>query len=219
MMQEPPPNYGSAFERSGPLASPIVAVAVAVTVIEWLEALTAPSALRTYRDAIADRTPASEVVTTYDLLRVPLAFFWIAAFVLTSIWLARARRNADRIAPDQQRRSPVWVWLGWLVPVVSLWFPKQVVDDVWRSTVRDPGRPNTGWWWGSWIAAQVLNAVAAQAFTITGEPRAGLLELLDLVELLAALATTIAVLQWIRVVRTVSRAQDTLANTAPPSPW
>lgn len=219
MMQQPPPGYGSAFERSGALTSAIVAVAVAWAVIEWLEVLAAPSAIRTYQDVVADRTPASEVVTTYDLLRVPFAFVGIAAFVLTGIWLSRARRNADRIAPDQQRRSTVWVWLGWLVPVVSLWFPKQIVDDVWRSTVRDPGLPSTGWWWGSWIAAQVLNVAAAQAFTITGEPRAGFLEFLDLFELLAALATTIAVLQWIHVVRTVSQAQDALAGTAPPSPW
>jgi hypothetical protein len=99
MTQQPPPGDGSAFERSGALTPAIVAVVWAV--IEWLEVLAAPSAIRTYRDAGADRTPASEIVTAYDLLGVPFIFVGIAAFVLTGIWLARARRNTDRIAPDQ----------------------------------------------------------------------------------------------------------------------
>lgn len=216
-MQQPPPGDGLAFERSGTLASWIVGVAVAWTVVQWLVALAAPSAVRTYQDAIASRTPTAEISTTYDLLAIPLSLIGVAAFVLTVIWLARARRNADRIAADQQRRSPVWVWLGWVVPIVSLWFPKQVVDDVWRSTVREPDRPSTGLWWGTWIAAQVLSALAAQAFGFAGEPRTEFLEFLVFFEGLTALLTTVAALQWIRVVRIVSRAQDELADAAPGS--
>ncbi|MGQ0776141.1 MAG: DUF4328 domain-containing protein [Pseudonocardiales bacterium] len=218
MTQQQPPGHGSAFERSGALASAIVAVAVVWTVIQWLVVLATPSAVRTYQEAIASRTPASEVFTTYDLLGIALFITGIAAFALTGLWLAAARRNADRIAPEQQRRSSVWVWLGWVVPIVSLWFPKQVVDDVWRSTVRDLAQPSTGWWWGTWISAQLLGGLAAQAFGFTGEPRAGFLEYLILVEGLTALLTTAAMLQWIRVVRTVSQAQDELAN-ATPSAW
>ncbi|MGH3942327.1 MAG: DUF4328 domain-containing protein [Pseudonocardiaceae bacterium] len=218
-MQQPPPGQGLAFERSGTLTSALVGVAVAWTVTQWLVVLAAPSAVQTYQDAIVNRTPISEISTTYDLLAIPLSLIGVAAFVLTGIWLTRARHNADRIAPDQQRRSPVWVWLGWVVPIVSLWFPKQVVDDVWRSTVRQPDRPDTGLWWGTWIAAQVLSALAAQAFGLTGEPRAEFLEFLVLFEGLAALLTTVAVLQWIRVVRIISRAQDELADTASRSPW
>jgi Domain of unknown function (DUF4328) len=75
-------------------------------------------------------------------------------------WLAlasRARENAVLIAPDRVRRSAVWAWLGWLVPIVSLWFPKQIVDDSWRITSSSAaagqrGRyRGTGMWWGLWI--------------------------------------------------------------------
>ncbi|MGH3916282.1 MAG: DUF4328 domain-containing protein [Pseudonocardiaceae bacterium] len=219
MIQQQPPAHGSAFERSGMLASAIVAVAVGWAVLHWLLVLAAPSAVRAYQDGLASRTPAAEVITTYDFLGVPVALVSIAAFILTGIWLGRARRNADRIAPEKQRRSAPWVWLGWLVPIVFFWFPKQVVDDVWRATVRDPGQPSTGWWWGSWIAAQLLGALATQSFMINGEPRPELLEYLVLFEGLTALATTLAALHWIRVVRIVSQAQDTLVDTVPPAPW
>ena len=63
---------------------------------------------------------------------------------------------------DRIRRSAVWAWLGWLVPIVSLWFPKQIVDDSWRITsssaaVGQRGRyRDTSLWWGLWIAYQVL---------------------------------------------------------------
>lgn len=217
----PPPDFGpsrdgSGFERSGTLASAIVTVAVAWAVIQWLWVLTAPSAVQTYRNAFLSPTSAAWIFTTYDFLGVLFNLVSLAAFILTGIWLARARRNADRIAPLQQRRSCVWVWLGWLVPVVALWFPKQVVDDVWRSTVHDTGQPSTGWWWGSWIATQLLNSLTAQAFSITGTPREWILENLVFLETLAAIAATIAVLGWIRVVQTLSQAQDALADGTPP---
>ncbi|MGH3924059.1 MAG: hypothetical protein ACRDTT_14530, partial [Pseudonocardiaceae bacterium] len=51
-----PSRDGSAFERSGALAPAIVTVAVAWTVIQWLWVLTAPSAIRTYRDAFLSPT-------------------------------------------------------------------------------------------------------------------------------------------------------------------
>jgi hypothetical protein len=50
----------------------------------------------------------------------------------------------------------VWVWLGWVIPVVSLWFPYQVVRDILRATcgaVRGVSVPRNllGPWWTSWL--------------------------------------------------------------------
>lgn len=113
----------------------------------------------------------------------------------------------------------MWVWVGWLFPILSLWYPKQVVDDVWRGTVQNPSQPNTGWWWGTWVATQLLGGIAdLWASSVNGEPHGSILEHLawleDLVwlELLTALAITIALPWWIRVVRTISAAQDALAG-------
>ena len=61
----------------------------------------------------------------------------VAAYVVTGLWLWRARGNAEFLAPDHphsHRRG--WVWGAWLVPVVLWWFPFQVVRDI-ATTTRD----------------------------------------------------------------------------------
>jgi hypothetical protein len=62
-------------------------------------------------------------------------------------WLSRAYRNVEPLtgsAPRFRTSSAIW---GWFVPILSLWRPKQIVNDVWRSggAERQP-RFVTGWW-------------------------------------------------------------------------
>lgn len=62
------------------------------------------------------------------------------------IWLMRARENAENLSPYPHRRTRGWLFGGWLVPVVNLWFPKQIVDDIWRaSSPRQDGRRPMVW--------------------------------------------------------------------------
>lgn len=118
----------STFERSGGLMSAVVAVAVAWTGIQWLRVITASSAVQTYQpyqdSAIGRSAAAATIITGYDLAGLVSVFVSIGAFILTGIWLARARRNADRIAPAEQRHTKIWVWLGWVIPIVSLLVPQ-----------------------------------------------------------------------------------------------
>ncbi len=73
------------------------------------------------------------VLTPYDVVGVLRLPFQALALVVTSVWLFRARQNVVSLRPEAtQTRSPAWVVLGWLIPVVSLWFPFQVVRDVRR---------------------------------------------------------------------------------------
>ena len=44
-------------------------------------------------------------------------------------WLWLARTNAEAIEPAPHRHSPIWAVLGWIVPIVSFWFPQAVVRD------------------------------------------------------------------------------------------
>lgn len=135
-----PREYSPAFERSGGLGTAVIVMAVVWTVGRWL----APPATGLL---IASGTHTAFI--TYTILVALWLLVGIATFVLVGCWLGQAWCHADRIAPDQQRRSKVWVWLSWIVPVINLWFPKQVIDDVWRSTVRDPAKPRTECWWST----------------------------------------------------------------------
>ena len=60
-----------------------------------------------------------------------------------------------------------WAIGAWFVPFLSLWRPKQIVNDVWRATATPSGcgRPPVLLlaWWLSWIAGLSLGRAAAGA--------------------------------------------------------
>jgi hypothetical protein len=97
------------------------------------------------------------------------------------------------------------------VPVASLFFPKRIVDDVWKVTAEGVGDGSTAGsttvWWSCWVAYGVLSGVTAQFGGV--HPR---------VDLLVALASIAALLAWARVVRAVSATQDRLVE-ARESTW
>ncbi|WP_439382819.1 DUF4328 domain-containing protein [Amycolatopsis lexingtonensis] len=88
-------------------------------------------------------------------------------------WLWLARANAEAIESARHRHSPMWVVLGWIVPIVSFWFPQMVVRDVWNASnpqrPREAGRlyPTPGaalvsWWWAAFLTNQLLSTVGGR---------------------------------------------------------
>jgi hypothetical protein len=80
----------------------------------------------------------------------------VAGFVTGSLWLHRARRNAEALEPDgRHARSAGWAWGGWVTPVVALWFPFQVVRDVRRALSPLQSAALIGFWWTLFLASEV----------------------------------------------------------------
>jgi hypothetical protein len=86
-------------------------------------------------------------------------------------WLYRARQNADALGGHFQRHSLGWASGSWFCPVVSLWFPYQIVTDVLneaQAAARQAGPGHPGFvpgrrgyalvrlWWVLLIAGWVL---------------------------------------------------------------
>jgi len=182
------------------LRTAVIVMAVLYIATEWLD-------LPITSQLTAGGTTSGSIA--YNVWMALLLLVLVATFVIVGLWLGRARRNADRIAPDQQRLSRAWVWLGWIVPIVNFWFPKKVIDDIWRSTVRNPAKPRTGRWWGTFIAAHVLSTLVALFPTALSSIGA------VVTWLLASVTMTVAGVFWIRVARTISDAQDALAVQSP----
>ncbi|MEV6238596.1 DUF4328 domain-containing protein [Lentzea sp. NPDC051838] len=116
--------------------------------------------------------PASiSLLITLDVVRVitdlPLTLVTIATLVVFILWMYNARVNAERFTyATEHRFARVWVVLGWLVPVVNLWFPKLIIDDIWRASdpqLRDiplQQRPRTRLitnWWNSYLLMWVFD--------------------------------------------------------------
>lgn len=112
------------------------------------------------------RLPSDEADLALTLLRAPLAALTGIAFVA---WTWIATRNA-RDAGASVRHAPGWALGGWLVPVLNLWRPKQMVDDLWRASM--PGVPagidlrlvrtplTTTCWWAAYLIGTCLPAAA-----------------------------------------------------------
>lgn len=91
----------------------------------------------------------------------------VAASLLT--WLWRARANAFLLRPDGHRRHRAWVIWGWIVPVVSLWFPKQILDDVWSASAPTTPRGLVAKYWACWLLQEWVSWLLVRGLE-SGEP-------------------------------------------------
>ncbi|SDD10901.1 DUF4328 domain-containing protein [Auraticoccus monumenti] len=187
----------------GGLARATVVLSAVYLAVSWLATLLAFPAAARYRAA----DDALGVSTPYDAVSSASFFPMLAAWIVTSVWLGTARTNALTIRPGSpHQHGPAWVWLGWVVPIVSLWFPYQVVRDVWR--VSGPvDRSLLGWWWGTWVGGPlVMNA--AGAFVPFSGPVGSSVGALGPTALLGTAVLTVSFVLWVRIVRTITDEQE-----------
>jgi hypothetical protein len=195
---------------SGNLTTGVIAFSVLMAVVLCASVFLAPNQHNALEDAMNGvRTTGnnSQVLSSLALLAE------IGAWVAGALWLTRARQNALAFRLRPQRRSEVWVWLAWVVPVVNLWFPKQLLDDTIAATALAGGtRPiRTGTWWAAWIGAFVLGITNA---VINVFPPNDSLHLAGASAEVLLLVLALAL--WLRIVRRVSADQDALAAGRPP---
>jgi hypothetical protein len=80
---------------------------------------------------------AADDATSTALVVNLLAFAASATVFL--IWLWRARVNSEQLSGVHQRMGRGWTIGAWFCPIVNLWFPRRIVDDIWRAS--RPGVP------------------------------------------------------------------------------
>ena len=143
-------------------------------------------------------TPAVDLANLFGMLG---SMGLVAGFVTTGCWLVQMRKVADWYRPQAyHRRAAWWALAAWVVPVVNLWFPYQVVTDTGRAL---GSRTRTYLPW--WIAWLVLGAGSVLA------PRAGLADVADvdrwiLAQQIDAVVVVVAGVLWCRIVLAVTAA-------------
>ncbi|MGF0116404.1 DUF4328 domain-containing protein [Promicromonospora sp. Marseille-Q5078] len=195
------------------LATATIAMAAVWTVLQLALLATSLGAVAPDDGALASGGSSAAVRTAYDVLGSVTVPVQVATFVVACLWLQQCRATATALSPSvRQVRRPVWVWLGWVVPVVSLWFPFQVVRDVRAAAVGTPAstastastasRGLGGWWacWlvGLWASNQAAFASSGLGF---GDPAA-----VPAFEGLAAVAAVAGVVLWVGLVREITGA-------------
>jgi hypothetical protein len=204
----PPPQLPPPRSAAG-LGTAAIVLACVWTATEVLGLLLAPQAAEALRRAGEQGLAAADSeFTAYDGMSLLGGLVQVAAYVVTCLWLYQSRSSAVAANPTfVHQRGPVWVWLGWVVPVVALWFPFQVVRDVRRAMAPGPVS-GIGGWWAAWL---VFLGASNFAGRLVGARTQGTaqdaVDVLVPVETVATVAMIVALALWIRIIRDVARAQ------------
>ncbi|WP_084452487.1 DUF4328 domain-containing protein [Janibacter indicus] len=130
----------------------------------------------------------------------------LAAWVATAWWLVDLRRVAGWAAPGyRHRRSDWWALAAWVVPIVNLWFPYQLVADSSRAL---GSRARTFWpWWIAWLLISTgtgfVSSPSSEEWTSPHDVEVWVTGM----QLNAAL-TVVGLALWWRIVRAATRAAE-----------
>jgi len=173
-----PPSYPHPYPPPLLPVRTVTIVALTALAVDSLVGITV-AVIDLQRAALIDRIPVDPTVTEAELglsdtVYAASGLVELAAYLLAVVaflvWLYRVRVNAEILAPGEQRYARPWVILGWIVPIVWFWYPKQVVDDVWTASHSRGSAPGSrSWlvtgWWAAWLIGNwVSNLAASQLY-------------------------------------------------------
>lgn len=167
-----------------------------------------------YSELVADRERV-------DALNAVFLGMLVVTGIAFIVWFRRAYRNLDAL--DSPRRHGIgWATGAWFVPIVNLFMPKRIADDIWSANeVTTPGAPAQSmprpkaaliyWWWGALIVSYVLGAGAGD----TNDPQTAE-QALDCNGTFLArdVALMVAAVLAVLVVRRITKGQEAVVAAA-----
>jgi hypothetical protein len=162
-------GYVAQFLRVLLLLNAVTSLVVAALSMSFLTSVRGLGGL-SYGTSSTVRAGRDEL-STVALVDLGVRVLCIALFV---VWTYRTYRNLRSLGATDLRFRSGWAIGGWFVPIVALWRPKQVVNDVWRASDEElPANfAQTEWrdrvppllmtaWWTLWLAAVTAAWLAA----------------------------------------------------------
>ena len=182
----------------------VIASSSSLLAAVWIVALASIPSAQSYRDQLASGTAADQIVTAYDAMTVIIPITMISSWVITSLWLKKLHIAATATNPTAMRLKRPWVFWSWVVPVVSLWFPKNIIEDLLKAEGSDESKSLIGkdtlTWWLTWVGFALVNNIGiVSAFDAAD----GYVPIRPELELAGACLLTGAYLVWIRIVKTL----------------
>ena len=180
----------------------VIASSASLLAAVWIVALASIPSAQSYRDQLAAGTAANQITTAYDAMTVIIPITMIGSWIITSRWLKQLHVKATEVNPTAIRLKLPWVFWSWIVPVVSLWFPKNLIEDLLKSEGSDEAKSLIGkdtlTWWLTWVGFALVNNIGiVSAFDAPD----GYVPIRPELELAGACLLTGAYLVWIRIVK------------------
>jgi hypothetical protein len=104
----------------------------------------------------------------HDLVILTQMAVYLVTAVVFIRWFHRAYANLPAVGIEELRHGTAWAIGAWFVPIVSLFWPKQIADEIWRSSdpswEPDQGRSRghgkvplvVGVWWLAFLTSGLL---------------------------------------------------------------
>ncbi|MFH8368501.1 DUF4328 domain-containing protein [Streptomyces sp. NPDC018031] len=126
-----------------------------------------------FGDFLDGKKTLSEAEDADDFAEVASVLYFLVVvpvIVLWAVWFRRLRLNAEVFAPGGHRFGPGWAAGAWFTPVVNLWFPKQIANDIWRaSSPQGPQAVSRGLlngWWVTFLAGMLVDVWGNVQYTV-----------------------------------------------------
>jgi hypothetical protein len=161
----------------------------------------------------------------YDLVALFQIGVYLVAAVFFIRWFHRAYANLPAVGVDRLDHSTGWAIAAWFIPIVSLFWPKRIADEIWRGSepslepdqAADWRRGKVpafyGLWWLTFIASGILVGIGSRMWD--GGQTFSDLELAALVQIIGdALGVVSGVLAYVVVDRTSDRQEARAAKFA-----
>jgi len=147
-------------------------VQIALLVVALVDLIAVGSDLAEYRLLGTDYT--IEEADANDLRQFVVGVVQFSLLVLTAVlfilWFKRAYDHVEPLGGNR-RYGTGWAIGAWFVPILNLWRPKQIANDIWRAGDERGDSSISPWltlWWAAFLISNWASQIAGRR-SLTGD--------------------------------------------------
>jgi hypothetical protein len=218
-----PPVARRPYQPTRVLGAFALGTGLLVVLVQLALALSVGPSFGRVERAVSSGEDVGSLVTPYDIFGYLWSVTMLTAWLVNAAWLHSARGNAEALAPGfRHKRSSGWAWGAWVCPIVSLWFPYQVVRDVSDATRPRAPRGLLACWWTAFLTMSIFGGFVQLAYeAMLDDPDTDwgtLVSTMRVLEGISFVITALAAVAWLLVVRRIQADQEVAAALRAPAP-